>query len=205
LPAPGQKDNCSKCHTQDKPEQRNLAFAENKDQAHEKCLSCHMEITKAQQPSGPVECAGCHDATVRAGFKKVADVPRLEAGQTDFALLMAAPAKVASEPVLMSAVPFNHKLHEEKNENCSVCHHNASSKGVVACSQCHTSLGKEEGGFVTTEQAMHRVTSQASCVGCHTPVAGQAAVRRMPHLHGHNRSEYRCQLRQVSCQYHRRS
>lgn len=167
LPAPGQKENCSKCHSQDKPEERNLAFAENKDQAHEKCMSCHMEIGKAKQPTGPVECAGCHDAGVRAGFKKVADVPRLEAGQSDYALLMAATAKAGTEPKLVSAVPFNHKLHEEKNENCSVCHHNASSKGVIPCSQCHTSLGKEEGGFVTTEQAMHRVTAQASCVGCH--------------------------------------
>jgi len=26
LPAPGQKENCSKCHSQDKPEERNLAF-----------------------------------------------------------------------------------------------------------------------------------------------------------------------------------
>lgn len=166
LPAPGQKENCSKCHAKDKPEKRDLSFAENKEQTHEKCLSCHMEVAKAQQPTGPVECAGCHDATVRAGFKKVADVPRLEAGQSDFALMMA-PAASNAQPTLINAVPFNHKLHEEKNENCSVCHHNASSKGVIACSQCHTSLGKEEGAFITTEQAMHRVTSQASCVGCH--------------------------------------
>lgn len=168
VPAPaGQKDNCSKCHAQDKPEQRNLSFAENKEQAHEKCMSCHMEIAKAKQPTGPVECAGCHDATVRATFKKVADVPRLEAGQSDFFLLMAEPAKPAAEPTLVNAVPFNHKKHEEKNENCSVCHHTSSAKGVVACSQCHTSLGKEEGAFITTEQAMHRVTAKASCVGCH--------------------------------------
>ena len=171
VPVPaGQKDNCSKCHTQDKPEKRDLSFAESKEQAHEKCMSCHMEIAKAKQPSGPVECASCHDAAVRAEFKQVADIPRLEAGQTDFMLLMAEPAKPAepaAEPVLVNAVPFNHKLHEDKNENCSVCHHTASAKGVVACSQCHTSLGKEEGGFVTTEQAMHSVTSKASCVGCH--------------------------------------
>ena len=176
LPAPGQKENCSKCHAQDKPEARNLSFAENKDQTHEKCMSCHIEVGKALQPSGPLVCAGCHDATVRAEFKKVADVPRLEAGQSDYSLLMATLAKPssestlvkpASEPTLVNAVPFNHKLHEEKNENCSACHHNASSKGVIPCSQCHTSLGKEEGAFITTEQAMHRVTAQTSCVGCH--------------------------------------
>jgi mono/diheme cytochrome c family protein len=168
VPAPaGQKDNCAKCHTQDKPEQRNLSFAENKEQAHEKCLSCHAEIAKAKQPSGPIECAGCHDATVRAGYKKVVDVPRLEAGQTDHMLLMAEPAQASAEPALINAVPFNHKMHEEKNANCSICHHTSSTKGVVACSQCHTSLGKEEGGFITTDQAMHRVTAKASCVGCH--------------------------------------
>ena len=166
LPAPGQKENCSKCHAKDKPEKRDLSFAENKDQTHEKCLGCHMEIGKAKQPSGPLECAGCHDAMIRATFKKVADIPRLEAGQSDFSLLMAAP-KPGPEPKLLNAVPFNHKLHEEKNDNCSACHHNASAKGVVRCSECHTSLGKEEGAFITTEQAMHQVASQASCVGCH--------------------------------------
>jgi len=168
IPAPaGLKDNCSKCHAQDKPEKRDLSFAEGKELTHEKCLTCHAEIAKTNQPTGPVVCAGCHDATVRAEFKKVVDVPRLEAGQTDFMLLMAEPADVPAEPALVNAVPFNHKLHEEKNGNCSVCHHTAQAKGVVACSQCHTSLGKEEGGFITTEQAMHRVTSKASCVGCH--------------------------------------
>lgn len=167
LPAPGQKENCSRCHTKDQPDKRDLSFAENKEQAHEKCLSCHMELGKAKQATGPLECAGCHDATVRAGFKKIADVPRLEAGQPDYALLMA-PVKNASQPVPINAVPFNHKLHEEKIENCSTCHHNAASKGVMACSQCHTSLGKEEGGFVTLEQAMHRVGTKSSCVGCHT-------------------------------------
>lgn len=166
LPAPGQKENCSKCHANDKPEKRDLSFAENKDQTHAKCMSCHMEVAKAKQPTGPVDCAGCHDATVRAGFKKVVDVPRLEAGQTDYMLLME-PVTETVRPTLVNAVPFNHKLHEDKNENCSVCHHNASTKGVVACSQCHTSLGKEEGGFVTKDQAMHKVTAQASCVGCH--------------------------------------
>lgn len=166
LPPPGQKENCSKCHAQDKPEKRNLSFAENKEQAHEKCLSCHMEIGKAQQPSGPLECAGCHDAAIRTTFKKMTDIPRLEAGQADYSLLMAVP-KPGLEPKLLNAVPFNHKLHEEKNENCSACHHKAFTKGVVPCSQCHTSLGKEEGAFVTLEQAMHRVTAQSSCVGCH--------------------------------------
>ncbi len=165
-PASGQKENCSKCHAQDKAELRNLSFAENKDQAHEKCLSCHQEIKKANQATGPLECAGCHDATVRAGFKKLTDIPRLEAGQTDF-MLLAAPTAPSAEPKLLNAVAFNHKAHEEKADNCAVCHHAASSKGVAACSTCHTPLGKEEGGFVTTEQAMHRVTAQSSCVGCH--------------------------------------
>lgn len=166
LPAPGQKENCSKCHTNDKAEKRNLIFAENKDQAHEKCISCHMEIAKAKKDTGPIVCAGCHDAKLRAGYKVVKETTRLEAGQTDYALLMA-PVKPGTEQKQFSAVSFNHKAHEEKTENCSACHHNAMTKGVVACSQCHTPLGKEEGAFITTEQAMHRVTAQESCVGCH--------------------------------------
>ena len=172
-PASGQVENCSKCHSQDKPEQRNLSFAETKEQAHEKCLSCHLEIKKASQTSGPLECAGCHDATVRAGFKKLTEIPRLEAGQTDFMLLVA-PSAPEAEPKPLNVVAFNHKAHETKMDTCSVCHHNASSKGVAACSTCHTQLGKEEGGFITTEQAMHRVTAQSSCVGCHAKAQTKA-------------------------------
>lgn len=175
-PLPGQKENCATCHAQDKPAERNLSFAENKDQAHEKCLSCHLDVKKASQETGPLECAGCHDATVRAGFKKVSNTPRLEAGQTDF-MLLAAPlgqTTPASEQKLVNAVAFNHKVHEDKTESCSVCHHKALSRGVVACSSCHTQLGKEEGAFITTEQAMHRITAQSSCVGCHAQTQTRA-------------------------------
>lgn len=175
LPAPGEKDNCVKCHAKDKPEKRDLSFAENKEEAHAKCLSCHLDIAKSNQPTGPAECAGCHDATVRANFKHIAETPRLDAGQKDFTLLVAESSSPATtyQPSLVNVVPFNHKLHEDKTGNCSVCHHTAASKGVVACSQCHTALGKEEGGFVSLEQAMHRVTAQSSCVGCHASKQSQ--------------------------------
>lgn len=166
LPVPGQKENCSSCHAQDKPEKRNLAFAENTEQAHEKCISCHLGIAKTGQPSGPVACATCHDAAIRSTFKQVRDIPRLNAGQADVILLMTE-AKAKAEPVVQNVVPFNHKGHEEKTATCSSCHHNAFSKGVVSCGQCHTALGKKEGDFITTEQAMHGVRSQASCIGCH--------------------------------------
>lgn len=169
LPAPGERENCVKCHTKDKAEERNLSFAQDKEEAHAKCLSCHLDVAQNDQPTGPLECAGCHDATVRANFKYIAQTPRLDAGQKDFTLLVAKSTSPATtiKPALVNAVPFNHKLHEDKANNCSVCHHTASTNGVVACSQCHSVLGKEEGGFVSLEQAMHKVTAQSSCVGCH--------------------------------------
>ncbi|MDI3492642.1 MAG: hypothetical protein PWP17_525 [Desulfomicrobiaceae bacterium] len=166
-PAPGQKENCSKCHTQDTPEKRNLVFAKNKEEAHAKCISCHMEIALAKQPTGPLECAGCHDVAKRSTYKVVADVPRLEAGQTDAMLLVAPAPKSAAKDAPRSVVAFDHKAHEAKVNRCSACHHDARSQGVPACSQCHTPGGKEDGAFITMEQAMHRPMAMESCIGCH--------------------------------------
>jgi hypothetical protein len=166
-PAPGQ-DNCAKCHTQDTPEKRNLTFAQNKEETHTKCLSCHMEVAKAKLPTGPVECSGCHDQAKRTTYKVLPNVPRLEAGQSASMLLMPAIPKLAGDaPLRRSVVPFDHKGHEAKVNGCSACHHDARRQGVPACSQCHTPAGKKEGNFITLEQAMHRPGAMEGCIGCH--------------------------------------
>ncbi|HCF05395.1 MAG TPA: cytochrome C, partial [Desulfomicrobiaceae bacterium] len=103
-----------------------------------------MEIALAKQPTGPLECAGCHDAAKRSTYKVVADVPRLEAGQTDAMLLVAPAPKSAAKDAPRSVVAFDHKAHEAKVNRCSACHHDARSQGVPACSQCHTPGGKED-------------------------------------------------------------
>lgn len=166
-PAPGEQENCSKCHTQDKPDKRNLSFAQDKGEAHTKCIACHMEVAKAKQPSGPLECGGCHDAAKRTTYKVIPDVPRLQAGQAASMLLIAPAPKTAAKDAPRSVVPFDHKGHEAKVDRCSACHHDARAKGVPACSQCHTPGGTQDGKFVTIEQAMHRPWAMESCIGCH--------------------------------------
>jgi hypothetical protein len=63
----------------------------------------------------------------------------------------------------MAAVPFDHKAHETYNDTCRVCHH----ADLNACSTCHTATGAEKGGFVSLENAMHRLNTEQSCIGCH--------------------------------------
>jgi hypothetical protein len=63
----------------------------------------------------------------------------------------------------MHPVPFDHQSHEAVNNSCKVCHH----ASLQSCSSCHTNAGKKEGDHVKLAQAMHSVTSPASCIGCH--------------------------------------
>ena len=67
------------------------------------------------------------------------------------------------EAVQMNPVPFDHKAHEAYNDTCRVCHH----ASLTACVNCHTVTGKEEGAWVTLEDAMHGSGSGAGCIGCH--------------------------------------
>jgi hypothetical protein len=63
----------------------------------------------------------------------------------------------------MNPVPFNHRAHEQYNDTCRVCHH----ADLDACAQCHTIAGSKQGNFVKLEQAMHMLTTDTSCTGCH--------------------------------------
>jgi hypothetical protein len=87
--------------------------------------------------------------------------PRLMRGQPDVVLLGAPVAELEFSKV--NTVPFSHVFHEQATATCRACHH----KELVRCNQCHTLFGSEESRGVTLQQAMHRITSGHSCVGCH--------------------------------------
>ena len=146
----------------------------NSDASHTACVNCHSSIAAKgnSSPTGPLECAGCHDANVVKHYeadetdkKKMQDT-RLERNQPDAVLMFAVSEKQEKQQGSMLPVSFNHKFHEGAVPSCSSCHH----KKIAACSSCHTVEGKEDGGFVSLEKAMHSTSSKVSCVGCHNQV-----------------------------------
>lgn len=168
-----EEESCSYCHT-DTPEEpvktpRQLAF-------HQQCVVCHQTMSETQpEDVGPVDCAGCHSAEGQQKIEqknetmqqRIGKLPRLPRKQPD-AVLMTPPIPEDAQNRDMleaSAMPvaFDHLYHEETTDSCSSCHH----KSVQACSECHTVQGSEKGDFIALEQAMHQVSSEYSCVGCH--------------------------------------
>ncbi len=136
--------------------------------AHDSCITCHLKASKAKKPSGPADCAGCHDAATWSKYSRPAQVPPLPAGQPVTRLLSPVPSpetgkKDPAEKASMPLVPFNHKLHEDALPTCRSCHHST----LKSCSSCHTLGGVPQGGGVTLAQAMHKVDASYSCVGCH--------------------------------------
>ena len=142
--------------------------------AHQACVNCHLKVAALNKPeikTGPATCAGCHSPAAQAKLaaeginnKAIADsVPRLERGQPDAALMMAAPEKTKDLVSSMRPVSFNHKIHEASARDCRTCHH----QKISSCSSCHSLEGKAEGGFVTQAKAMHAAASKRSCIGCH--------------------------------------
>lgn len=159
----GTEDSCRACHM-NTPTPVADGSADMKpalnDAAHNACVTCHVKTTG---DTGPITCAGCHTAEAQKQFKVVKDVPRLDRGQPDAALVTAIVTADDAKRATLPAVAFNHKLHETALDNCRTCHHTK----IAACSECHTLAGKKEGNFVQLEQAMHAVKAKASCVGCH--------------------------------------
>jgi hypothetical protein len=165
--AKGQESTCRYCHGAQSVENRSsMRLA-----SHAACIECHGRQIAQKLPSGPIRCAGCHDAKAQAAIEKVASVPRLERGQPDALFVStAAPGKPAAPPPgeaapkRMLQVPFDHKAHEVASQNCRVCHHAA----MAACSSCHTLEGDaQKGKGITLAGAMHRTGSDTGCVGCH--------------------------------------
>jgi hypothetical protein len=150
---PGEERSCRDCHRA-APTERMASY---RQAAHGQCLTCHMARKAQAKPTGPVACAGCHDAREPLPVvRDMSDVARLRRGQPDTTLIQIADLK-------MPAVPFNHEGHEKVTGSCRACHH----ESLQACSTCHTLEGTEAGGYVKLADAYHRPSSSHSCVGCH--------------------------------------
>ncbi len=210
--AAGGKDNCASCHHEFDQQTKKLVSAKGKEEtcrychlakpekgvksleqaAHLQCVQCHLDLAnKGVKDNGPYLCAGCHGAEGQALVAKknqemVAklpnkEVPRLKRGQPDAALITHDPKIEGGKPVKplsMNPVAFDHKTHEKFNDTCRACHHAA----LQSCETCHTLAGSPEGKNVTFEQAMHSLSSQQSCVGCHT---GKQAAASCSGCHNH--------------------
>jgi hypothetical protein len=157
----GQEGACIYCH-KDKPVGNTLALEQA---SHLQCIGCHRDRRAAHQKAGPVECVGCHDADYQKDIAVVKSVPRIQRDQPDVVLIRSDEATPpnGTDPAAMFPVPFDHKAHETYNSSCKVCHH----ASLQSCGSCHTNAGTKQGGQVKLVDAMHKVTSPSSCVGCH--------------------------------------
>jgi hypothetical protein len=180
-----QENKCEVCHHQVDPVAKKLVYVKGKEDdcrychldktvdnvismrlaSHEQCIDCHRKRLAQNQDAGPAFCGGCHDAGLQAKIQKLKDVPRLMRGQPDVTIIQAVKSDGQKvEPFTrMSVVPFNHIGHETYNSTCRACHHSS----MEACGKCHTLQGSKDGKFVNLQTAMHRVSAQASCLGCH--------------------------------------
>ncbi len=158
----GAESACRDCHGKE-DDGKNFSLA---NASHRACISCHRARGEKKQETGPIECAGCHDAGKQQAIEKLKQVPRLERQQPTLTWIH---APEASSKVVL----FNHELHEPLTKNCSTCHHQT----LKACSECHKVEAVAEGGGVSLEQAYHRASSEHSCVGCHSQESAKKACR----------------------------
>lgn len=184
-------ENCSSCHHKYNKDTRKLFYKKGEEEScvychksslidnvssmrtasHDACINCHQKISATKQKSGPVNCLGCHDVTEQKKITIVENVPRIKRNQPDTVLLsnwMTEPKETAglSGKNHINPVPFNHLVHESNASNCRSCHH----ESLARCGTCHSSLGSDEGQFITLEQVMHDGRSDKSCVGCHNNI-----------------------------------
>ncbi len=163
----GEEDSCRSCHKAEPTLVGGVTVSAFADAAHQQCVVCHVSMAEAKADTGPVTCGGCHTLEAQAKIKTIDNVPRLMRGQPDATILTPATAEDAGKrklgPDAMPAVAFNHKVHEQANDTCRVCHH----EKIAQCTTCHTTEGKAEGNFIQLSQAMHSKQSDASCIGCH--------------------------------------
>lgn len=178
--ARGKESTCRYCHGENRVD----GVRSMRQAAHQQCVTCHLDLAdKGVKDRGPYLCAGCHGAeghaAASANNRKVmaglpdGKAPRLKREQPDLTLLSSNAGVEGPEntrPRSMNPVAFDHKSHEERNNNCRVCHH----ASMDSCGKCHTVSGAREGNFVRIEEAMHLAASGRSCSGCHA--AKQSAV-----------------------------
>jgi hypothetical protein len=218
------KDNCSRCHHAYDPKAKKTFYAQGQEEtcrdchlakekkgvksleqaAHLQCVLCHLDLDKrGVKDHGPYDCADCHGAAAQARIAQknrewVAalpnkEVPRLKRGQPDAVLITHDPKwgeDRPGKPLLMDPVAFDHQAHEKYNDDCRVCHH----ASLEACEKCHTLMGAKDGEFINFAQAMHSLSSRASCLGCHSR---QQAAANCAGCHNHISKS--CRPEDASC------
>lgn len=127
----------------------------NKDSAHVRCLTCHLQRRDEKKSSGPLACGECHVGSLRP-LKDLANIPPPDYADKQRML-------IRHEEARMPGVPFDHKSHIAASRSCGDCHHDT----LESCAKCHTKTGAKEGGFITLAEAYHATDSTWSCVGCH--------------------------------------
>ncbi len=154
--AGAKEGSCRYCH-KDGNDRKIISM---KDASHLSCIGCHREM------SGPVKCSACHDVNEQKKIAKSEDVPRLDAGQPDDVLIgfNSSGNNKDRNYTGMNPVPFDHKIHEQSQDTCRICHH---AKLESCTNSCHTVEGSKQGDMITAEQAMHNLDSKRSCLGCH--------------------------------------
>ncbi len=180
-----EKGKCGLCHHEYNPKTKKLFYAKGKEAtcrychkpetegnvvsmriaSHIGCVNCHLQNISKHLAAGPVTCAGCHTRAAQLKIKKISPVPRMPMNQPDVVLIKAdsneSGAGMAQSR--MNFVPFDHEAHEAYTNTCRVCHHET----LDACPKCHTAAGTKQGKGVTLEEAMHRLNTKTSCLGCH--------------------------------------
>ena len=132
------------------------------DDAHARCINCHLRLASEKKKSGPVSCKDCHTGVSRTA-EEMKDIPRPNHGEKhDDSFLI----KLSTGEGKMADVPFNHKAHGARSRSCQECHHST----LEGCSTCHTEKGDAAGKFITLPEAFHAPDSALSCVGCHAKV-----------------------------------
>ncbi len=163
----GEEESCTYCHKNQKEKNNARSL---KDASHDSCVVCHTDLKTKNISAGPITCIECHDSQKQIKTKLVKNIVRLKRDQPDQVLLTGRISEGKNPKYLMNPVAFNHELHESQTDNCKTCHHGSLKK----CSECHTSKGHVDGGFITLEKAMHDKQSDKSCMGCHATITKQS-------------------------------
>ncbi|MEI7437442.1 MAG: cytochrome c3 family protein [bacterium] len=126
-----------------------------KEPAHLRCITCHLERQAGKKTHGPTDCKECHSNRQRTALE-LEKIQPPDYDKKDRILITA-------EKAAMPAVPFDHKSHITASRSCAACHHNT----LEACVKCHTLQGAKEGNFINLAEAYHKSGSKLSCIGCH--------------------------------------
>lgn len=130
------------------------------DEAHARCINCHLKFAGEKKKAGPTFCRDCHAGTVRTA-EEMKDIPRPECEEKFNRRFLIKLGNTNDNH--MADVAFDHKAHIARSTSCQECHHST----LEACRTCHTAKGDTTGKFITLPEAFHEPSSTWSCIGCH--------------------------------------